>query len=45
MILLIVGAFPVAYLTLSQKNPCTERAGVSNAEKFGDYRRASNLAI
>src|ERR1700681_2522577 len=30
-------------LVPAQKNPCTERAGVSNAEKVGDY--ASNLAV
>jgi hypothetical protein len=36
---------PVAYLwpDIAQKNPCTERTGVSNAEKLGTT--ASNLAV
>jgi hypothetical protein len=28
-----------------KKNPCTEGAGISDAEKFGRKRRASNLAV
>jgi hypothetical protein len=45
MILLIVDAFPMAYLTLSQKIPARNELVFSMPEKFGDYRRASNLAI